>query len=124
MADAQGLHQRIKSKMAEAGMSQRALSRAIGCSPSMVSAMLSNPQQIPDVKNLQLFARVLGCSLAYLLGESEDLNVVDLTASGQPERKLPRLDIQVTGNEAQIKLDGTFSLEDMQKIIAIVSRQG
>ncbi len=60
-------HHRLKAKMKEKGLTQRALSKLTDISEPAISKYLSG-SRIPHLEIVGKFANALGCSADYLLG--------------------------------------------------------
>lgn len=61
----------ISRKMKEQGLSQNRLAKLAGVSQPSISGILSDTKS-PSVETIRLIADALGCSVAELLGETEE----------------------------------------------------
>ena len=77
---------RLKQLIAEQGTSARAVSITAGLAHNYISDILDGKNENPSLRNMKEVAQVLGVSVAYLMGESDDRG----TPEDIPEAAWPR----------------------------------
>ncbi len=86
--------ERIRARLDALGKTARGASLEAGLSPDAIRGVLRGMSKTPRGETLQRLARVLDCSITYLLGESDDISAAVDVAAGNGLRVFVRGAVQ------------------------------
>ena len=78
--------ERIKELRHKRNMTQEAVGKVLGVRQDAISTY-ENGKNYPEIRNLIILADYFGVSLDYLMGRTDDPEVHQLAASGEPEAR-------------------------------------
>lgn len=66
--------ERLRKRIEEVGEKNTRLSLCIGTNPTLVKDILEGKSKSPGIEKVAILAEKLGCTVGYLLGETENTN--------------------------------------------------